>query len=132
MDTRRVESCDVRAVSRGGATCASARPGPPRAPAVINAAQAPTRTLVLTPESRDEEGGRTKDYRWGRNPSTTRAIGPGPSPHPRGTRGSRAGATAVTTLNSGWRRVEYTGRARAYNPVEFLKFRTTRPARNPL
>jgi hypothetical protein len=85
------------------------------------------KTLALTPKKRGER--RTKHYRWGRNPSTTQAV-----------RGSRAGATAgmtaamtaLMTLNSGWRRVEYTGWARAYNPVEFLKFHTARPGRNPL
>jgi hypothetical protein len=74
MTTRRVESCDVRTVSRGGGTCAPARAATAGAIAV-NVRTAARRTFALAPGKGERGVRRTKDYRWGRNPSTTRACG---------------------------------------------------------
>ena len=73
------------------------------------------RRAAVSSEDRGEN--RTKPYRWGKSPRTGCAERPA---HPSASRDT--GLPRSSLESSGWR-VEYTGRARPYNPVERLKFR---------
>ena len=110
-----------RVVSVGGFFAVSA--GGPCPETYLGAASTSSAPARIHEDAR-KGGKRTKPLRWGRNPPTARAAR-GQSSLGRWTTPFTSGAA----LNSSSRRVEYTGQARPYNPVERLKFRSVGPVR---